>query len=309
MATIDLSLSSPGEHEVTVEGKTFTVTSPALFKGEVCDFYACSFFEEPLHKPTGTMWERLLDDDDGMEYRSYLKVATNPNDSDLVENEAKVLAHLYPASARDEKFFRYLPKLMGSFQIRNGSAIRQANILSIAEGYVSLADVMRAYPAGIDFRDAVWMYRRMLEGLGFAHSRGVTHGAVLPCHVLVHPKNHGAKLIAWSYAVIGAKPLRAMSQAHEAYYAPEVRARRNASSIIDIYMAAKCFIALVGGDVATGGMPDVVPAEIQEFFAKCTAELRPSDAWELYDQFDALLLSVVGKRKYRPFEMPTVNSI
>jgi len=309
MPVVDLDLTPTGMHETTVEGKTFTLTSPAAFRGEICDFYSCSFFEESTHKPAGTAWERILEDDEGTEYRSYLKVATAPSDSDLVENEAKILTHLYPTDAKDEAFYRYFPRLLGSFQLRARGITRQANILAVAEGYVSFADILKAYPDGIDFRDAVWMYRRLLEGLGFVHSRGVVHGAILPCHVLIHPQTHGAKIIDWSYAVQGQHPIRAMSAAHLAFYAPEVRARRNATSVIDIYMAAKCFIALVGGDVAKNEMPASVPAEIKEFFARCLADLRPHDAWDLYDQFDELLRRVVGKRKYRPFVMPTPNNV
>lgn len=66
-------------------------------------------------------------------------------------------------------------------------------------------------------------------------------------------------------------------------------------------------MALVGGDVVTGKMPDSIPSQIRAFFSACllpAARLRPQSAWDLHDEFDALLKKVVGKREYRPFKMP-----
>ncbi len=53
-------------------------------------------------------------------------------------------------------------------------------MIAALDGFRSLTEVGTAYPDGVDPRDAAWMWRRLLVGLGFAHRAGVLHGAVLP---------------------------------------------------------------------------------------------------------------------------------
>ena len=55
---------------------------------------------------------------------------------------------------------------------------RHTNVLRAEAGYVSLAEVLRAYPSGLAPADAAWMFNRMLTALGIAHSLGIVHGAV-----------------------------------------------------------------------------------------------------------------------------------
>src|SRR6185369_4350270 len=42
--------------------------------------------------------------------------------------------------------------------------------------------VRAAFPAGVELHAAVWMWRRVLEVLGFLHASGIVHGAVTPQH-------------------------------------------------------------------------------------------------------------------------------
>ena len=62
----------------------------------------------------------------------------------------------------------------------------------------SLEDVMTRQPDGIEPRHAVWMWRRILEVLGFVHENGRVHGDVHPGHLLVNPGDHGVLLIGWN---------------------------------------------------------------------------------------------------------------
>ncbi|MGH3238625.1 MAG: adenylosuccinate synthetase, partial [Streptosporangiaceae bacterium] len=56
---------------------------------------------------------------------------------------------------------------------------RHLNLIGRLTGFRSLAEVRAAFPAGIDPRDAAWMWRRLLVAAGAAHRAGVIHGAVL----------------------------------------------------------------------------------------------------------------------------------
>ncbi len=236
-----------------------------------------------------------------------VKITRDVGDTDLVEHEASVLAELYPEGTNNEKFYRYLPRLIASTRWEG----RRVNILPWFEGFISLEDIRRAYPEGIDFRDMVWMFKRLLVGIGFAHTQDIVHGAILPSHVMVHPLDHGAKIIDWSYAIQHASHkntyIRAMSRPFQAFYASEILDRRPPTPATDIAMAARIAIALVGGDLETGNLPGSVPTGVQLFLQDCILEdpnRRPQNAWDLHESFDKLLLSIVGKPTYRPFRMP-----
>jgi serine/threonine protein kinase len=267
--------------EVVVRGKRYRVTK-RVRQGDICDLYAC--------------------DHDGNQV--LFKLAQSASDNDLVENEARVLAHLYPPAQKDEQFYRYLPQPIDAFVLK-GKTNRRVTVLPWFREHISLADVMRARPAGLDFRDAIWMFKRTLAALGFVHSKGVVHGAVLPSHVLVHPVNHGARLVDWCYAVQGTGRVKAISAAYRAMYPPEVIQKKQPSPATDIYMAARCFVALCCGGPSVV-LPPAVPVQIRSFIGSCLIEAparRPDDAWRLHEEFDELLHRVVGKPAYRPLDL------
>ncbi len=230
-----------------------------------------------------------------------LKVAQHPSNNDLVENEAAVLTAL-GAKAKGHNHARYLPELVASIAIRSAATknIRRVNVLPLYAEHVSLAQVITDFPGYIDFRDAAWMIKRMLEGLGFVHRQGFIHGAVLPEHVLVHPLEHGAKLIGWGCAaIVGKQHVRAISSDYRNWYPQEILAKKPASAASDIYMWARTAMALVGHTAP--------PKRFSAFLEGClvpAASRRPSDAWALRDELSELLQKLVGPPTYRPFTMP-----
>lgn len=276
----------PEELDVVVKGKQYRVKGRA-YAGDICDLYACQH--------------------DGQDV--LFKLAQSAAENDLVENEARVLAHLFPKDAKEEKFYRYLPRALDAFMLK-GKTTRKVVVLPWFKEHHSLEQVRAAFPHGLDFRDAVWMFKRTLAGLGFAHRQGVVHGSIIPPHVLIHPVEHGAKLVDWCNAVHGTGRVKSVSSRYRAFYAPEILAKLQPNAATDIFMAAKCFVHLVGGDVASGALPGAVPRELQAFMRSCLIDAprrRPDDAWGLHEEFDDLLRRVVGKRAYRPLEMPEVK--
>lgn len=274
---------------VEVRKRRFTV-GDRLWQGDICDLYKCT-----VHEPSGDV-------------DAVFKIAQHASDNDLVENEGKILTHLYPASAKDEKFFRYLTRPIDSFILRSKTSNRRASVLPRVTGYFPLSDVRSAFPGGIDFRDMVWMFKRLLSALGFIHRQGVVHGAVLPPHVLVHPVTHGAKLIDWCYAVRTdtKQHVKAISAPYRPFYAPEILRKEPPVPATDIYMAAKCALDLL--QLPTSAAP--MPRQLEGFLQGClmaSPQRRPDDAWALHDELDQLLQRLVGPPKYRPFHMPTTE--
>jgi len=299
---------------VEANGKKFILTE-LLQQGDLCDIYLST-----ISNGSG-------------DHKAVFKVVRDGANNDLVENEAKTLSKLYPADAKDEKFYRFFPKLEQTFLMRGPGYQRRANILQWLHEYHSLAEVLQVYPDGIDFRDMVWMFKRILHGVGFAHTNQIIHGALIPPHVMIHPVDHGAKIIDWSYAIhlpppvdITPKPkrrslydhlnddsflapshIKAISADYKNYYPPEVFEKKTPTAATDIYMAAKCAVVLVGGNLKTNQMPSEVPKPVQAFFSACLQESptkRPQNAWDAHEQLDEVLSRTVGKRKYRPFPMP-----
>ncbi|MFF5257301.1 molecular chaperone DnaJ [Actinomadura viridis] len=232
-----------------------------------------------------------------------LKMPRDPADGDLMEREATALRRL--AEDGDPRFRAYAPRLIESFRHRDADtgATRRVNAIEPLEGFVSLAEVQRAHPGGLDPRDAAWMWRRLLVALGFAHRAGVVHGAVLPEHVLVHPEDHGLVLIDWCYSVPGrlappAGHVPAMVDRYAGWYPPEVPGREPAGAETDIFMATRCMAHLMGGRA---------PKPMRMFARGCLAAARrhrPADAWRLLEEFDELLERLYGPRRFRPFTMP-----
>jgi serine/threonine protein kinase len=237
-----------------------------------------------------------------------LKMPRDPADGDLLEREAVALRQL-PKDG-DARFLPYVPRLVESFRHRDAATgtQRQVNVVAALDGFHSLAAVKRAHPDGVDPRDAAWMWRRLLAGLGFAHRAGVLHGAVLPDHVMIHPEEHGLVLVDWCYSVPGCYAhtdpsgrVPAMVDRYAGWYPPEVPGRRPASPATDIFMATRCITDLMG---------DKAPKAMRSFARGCTLPAqnrRPADAWRLLAEFDELLERLYGPRRFRPFHMPATR--
>jgi serine/threonine protein kinase len=222
-----------------------------------------------------------------------LKLPRLPADNDLMAAEARALTRL--AADGDPKYRAYAPRLIESFTHEDPAKVRRtANVIERQPGFVSLAEVARAYPAGLDPRDAAWMWRRLLTGLGWAHRAGVVHGAVLPAHVLIHPAEHGLVLIDWCYSVAPGERIGALVAEHRDLYPPEVTERRAAGPATDIYQATALMRRLI---------KDPPPA-MRRFADGClypAPRMRPQDAWALLAELDELLENLYGPRTFRPF--------
>ncbi|HKD97045.1 MAG TPA: molecular chaperone DnaJ [Micromonosporaceae bacterium] len=227
------------------------------------------------------------------------KIARSPVNNDLVEREAVALRRLHAEG--DERHRAYVPELHDAFTLREaGTGVRRViTVTSRATGFVSLAEVRDAYPAGLDPRDAAWMWRRLLVALGFAHRAGVVHGAVLPDHVLIHPAAHGLALVDWCYSGGDGDPVPAIVSRYRDWYPPEVLSRKAPGPGTDIHLASRCVAALMGR---------AAPAPLTRFIRGCTltsVAARPDDAWQVLRDLDALLERLYGPRTFRPFAMPS----
>ena len=219
--------------------------------------------------------------------RALLKVPRSPADNDLMEAEANALKKLWQDG--DPQYRPYAPRLLESFVHEDGARVRRrVNVVERLGGFVPVSVIQRE----IDPRDAAWMWRRLMVGLGWAHRAGVVHGAIVEEHVLIHPAAHGLAIVDWCYS--GRRPTAIVKGRADAY-PPEVRRDKKASPATDIYMATGLMTRLVG---------DGLPKALKRFAGGCLYDaerMRPQDAWALLEEFDELLHKLYGPRTFRPF--------
>lgn len=232
-----------------------------------------------------------------------LKVASTPGDNDLLASEASILAHLHtPDRPEAVGFGPMLPSLIESFDLQDTSVARRVNVFTPVEGFYSLETVKAAFPHRLDARHMAWIWRQILLVLGYAHARGVVHGAVLPHHILIHP-SHDLLLADWCASVRdpheSGTHIPAMSDRYADWYPPEVPETRQPSAATDIFMSSRCMMDLLGSNVEP---------RLKGFLESCLFRdpfRRPQDAWALRDEFTRLIESLWGPRRRIPFTLPT----
>ncbi|PWW60386.1 protein kinase family protein [Actinokineospora spheciospongiae] len=223
-----------------------------------------------------------------------VKVVRNPALNPLLHSEWDALRALERFTDRHRWLRPYYPRLLDTSGAL-GRGERAFTVLDpLVDGFVTLADVRRAFPGGLDGRDYAWMHRRLLKALAGAHRLGLVHGAVTAENVLVHPEEHGIVLAGWSFAVESGQRLLATGKSTA--YPPEVRRGEPVTTATDVHMAHTLMLDLLAPD-----------EKRQITFARGCAQDRPSrrpDAVDLLGEYDELLDELYGARVFRPFALP-----
>jgi serine/threonine protein kinase len=148
-------------------------------------------------------------------------------------------------------FSRLLPELIAQGAVE-GNDGRQALVLRHPSGFWgSLAALNERFASGLDARHAVWIWRRQLEVLGFIHTHGWSHGDVRPQHALVHPQNHGIRLIGWTSARSTAS---------------------DKDKAADLCRSARVIQVLLCGTSGSGALPDNVPTGLAQLVTRAAAD-------------------------------------
>jgi serine/threonine protein kinase len=231
-----------------------------------------------------------------------VKIARSPANNDLVLNESKVLSDFRTDSTiASLGTLVHVPELLDNFKIKQGGQVRQVNVLRPLDGYYTISEVLKRYPDGINPADAAWMLNRLFGALSLSHQAGRVHGAISPEHLLIRPGDHNGVLIDWSYSVKKNEVIKASSSTILQFAPSDIRDKAQASFGVDIYMAAKLFYLLVGGEEK---LP-THPPSFRGFFRACCLgrQHRIQDVFEAYDTFNTELKRQYGKRKFREFIM------
>lgn len=133
--------------------------------------------------------------------RVVLKLA---RDGDHLERERAALAALATATVRGRGHFTTRVPEVVAHGVATLDGVQTPALAVRARGALhTMRDVAAAHPEGLEGRHVVWMWRRVLEVLGFAHQAGRAHRRVTEDHLVVAPRDHGVLIVGWA----GSTPL------------------------------------------------------------------------------------------------------
>ena len=221
-----------------------------------------------------------------------LKVNRSLKDADLLRRQFYTLERLAVASeASTAPIAARLPQPIAYGPI--GASDRPQHWVAVyrwRSGFVhTLEDVLRIHPGGVDGRIAVWILKRSLEVLGYVHRAGIVHGAVLPPHLLIHPRDHGVCLVGFGTSAPIGQPSPAISRAWASWY-PNGAA---ISPSTDLAQLGRC-IRSIAADLAS---------PVRELVAELESG-RTTDAWDAAQRLGPASRSAYGPPAYNPLPMP-----
>lgn len=174
-----------------------------------------------------------------------VKMSTQPDAADRYAKEAEILRSLQASDPGDTGAFfsKLLPEVVAQGPVDDVHG-KHALLLRHPHGYWgSLADLNHRHPNGLDPRHGVWIWRRMLTVLAFVHRQGWAHRDLRPEHAIIHPADHGVRLISWARARPGAS---------------------SADQATDLMRSARVVQALLGGSGARRVDLTSTPAPLSE---------------------------------------------
>lgn len=265
-------------------------------------------YDKATKLATGTFADILICED-GV---TLLKIVRDPSNGDLLLQEAEIvtklretdLKDLFPElldTTTDLHVCDHCPDRFKCFTSakdfkKDCNMQNKALVYRYDKDMPSLSDVLVKYPNGVDERDMVWMFKRLLAAIHTAHSIGWVHCAVLPEHVLLNLETHGIWLIDWMHVhERGTKPDDLdLKPTHPDYY-PDYEIGPDNSTALDIHMAAMCMIKIMGGDISK------VSKELRLILRACI--LGATDAKQVHERFDSEVKKLFGPSVFRPFKV------
>jgi hypothetical protein len=240
-----------------------------------------------------------------------IKILQKTENERYLDNEWETLNQLLRSHAKGaEVFSRMIPQPVVYGKIAGGEfSGSKALILRWESGfYHSFDDVCRLYPEGIPARASIWVWRRILEMLGFLHDSGYVHGAVVPAHLLAQQNEHGVRLIGYGRSGRINDPVYEDQSLLLPYFPTPIKDWKVLSPQLDMVMSAKCVIKMLGGDPATNTLPTTVPIKLAEVIKKYAQldDKYPSNfnAWTIHQELGRIADAVYGAPVFIPIDMP-----
>lgn len=228
----------------------------------------------------------------------YVSVSKQPKFNSYLKSEIEFISKLRNNSVLWDS---HLPIAETSFISSFNGYHRTVTIFNIPSGYVPLTKIKEWYPQGIHEKDMAWIFRRLLDVLGFIHSQGYVHGNVTPSNILVGLDDlHQVKLVNFHSTVEIAQTVPFLDTTFKSLYPNEILNKEKVYPSTDIYMATQCMMYLLSSQNTS----DPIHAFLQSCILPKPSS-RPQDAWKLREEFTAFIDKYWGKREYRPLSQPS----
>lgn len=223
-----------------------------------------------------------------------VKLALDGADDLELRHEAEVLKDLQCSEAQGAPYFtRRLPLVLvlgfSAGPYRPGRPVLALRHPAGAWG--SLEAALGLHSGGIEARHVVWMWRRVLESLAFAHDSGWAHGRVTLDRLVVH-RDHLVHLAGWGKA----ERLEASDGGDSL---------RRPTAHRDLVQSAWAMRALLAGDAQTPPAAKA-PAPLAELLERVTddPDARLLDARTLSEQVAVAARQAFGPPRFVHFQLP-----
>jgi serine/threonine protein kinase len=298
LAHVLQAAANDGPQDIPVGASVYRLLE-RVAAGSIANVYRCRFFEGPN------------------EIEGVVKIVRDARTNSLLNNEAAMLRRLHAADPSN-RYTPFLPWPQATFSVNDGPAARtrQALVLRMhpeirsPDVLYTLEEVREHFPHGLEAVHVAWIWRRLLSILSYSHSQGIVHGAVLPPHVLIEPTTQKLVLIDWSGAIsVGSgQRLRVISGGHLNWYKRENISSMLPAPRLDIALAARNMIYLLGGDPVAAIMPPSIDPALQRHFSGCISRgASPSpqlEAWRLLGELDQVIEGLWGARQFLRLSLP-----
>lgn len=233
-----------------------------------------------------------------------VKVSAHPTHNQWLIREAEVLGRLDAAGLGES-----VPRITDTFVAAgDGGQQYRVNVMDLRPGFVSVADLIRMFPSGLDPVHVGWVGRRVLAQVMAAEKVRLVHGAIVPDHVLIEPTKHEVIHIGWAHAVdptINQKVSHVVTRWKDCY-PKEVIRREPATAKTDIAMAGMTIAILLGWNTKKLGLPGAVPKEMVKVIQSCvdpSPGRRFNTGRDAFDEFTRVVRGLWGNQ-YRPLVLP-----
>lgn len=232
----------------------------------------------------------------------YIKIVRNRKNNDLINNEINTLKKIQAHTGNLFKLIsHHINPIIDVFEVEG----KQAIVFKQIKNFVSLLEITQIYPNGINPKDMAWMFRRLLAAQGILHEIGLVYGNVFLPNFFICPEDHNGKLTNFIASVPTNSTVKIINKNYLDYYPYEILNSSKVSSSTDIYIAAKCMVKLLGGNVKTKELPSEIPKKVKGFLRACMIEnmfYRPQNSLDVHEEFGHTL-NEVWKRGFHPFSL------
>jgi hypothetical protein len=242
-----------------------------------------------------SMYQCLLPD----EKFGLLKVTTQAQYNSNLDREALILRILAERAIEVEKqnktslpynYQLFFPRLVESF-ISKEQDNRRINILAFPDQIkkmsqlTPISSIIKVERERVDPKTGAWMLGKELKALAFAHDQNISNESVFASNILVEKELHGVIVFDWSSAILHSKKVPGINR------------------MKDIIQAARLAIAVMGGDLEEGTLPEseqLPDGQFEKYIFKL-AKGQVNDSNLACRQFYDLIREMWPERDFHPY--------